>query len=80
MDPDVYERLCTAVESRFETTPQFRRSGEVQGLSAASGVVMIVRSGDDYAAAAVPKCLQTYTVDRLLTHLETELDAQGSDH
>lgn len=79
MDPDIYERLCTAVESRFGTTPQFRRSGEVQGLSAASGVVMIVRSGDDYAAAAVPKRLRTHTVDRMLTHLETELKTQDRD-
>lgn len=79
MDPDIYERLCTAVELRFGTTPQFRRSGEVQGLSAASGVVMIVRSGDDYAAAAVPKHFKAHTVDRMLTHLETELKTQDRD-
>lgn len=73
MNPDVYERLCTAVEAKFDTTPQFRQSGDVQGLSAASGVVMIVQSDEKYAAAAVPKRLKRHTIDRIIAHLEAEL-------
>jgi hypothetical protein len=79
MNPDVYERLCSAIETKFDTTPQFRRSGEVQGLSAASGVVMIVQSGENYAAAAVPERLKTHTIDRMLAHLEAELVKQNRE-
>lgn len=73
MNPDVYKRLCSAVEAKFDTTPQFRQSGDVQGLSAASGVVMIVQSGENCAVAAVPKRLTKHTIDRMLAHLEAEL-------
>jgi hypothetical protein len=77
VDPELYEWLFEAVETKFGTAPRFVRPEDGPGPSAESAALVIIETEGGDAVAEVPTRTTQRAVDRLLGNLEARLVRQS---
>ena len=77
MNPDTYERICTAVEKKFGVMPIFVRAERMPDMADGENPVVILEVEGHTAIAQVPDAPAWAGVDRLLGDLEARLVRQS---
>ena len=77
MNPDTYERICTAVEKKFGVMPIFVRSERLPYVGDGENPVVVLEVEGHTAVAQAPSAPAWAGIDRLLGDLEARLVRQS---